>query len=154
MILATGGSGMVKSAYSAGKPALGVGPGNVPCYIHKDVDLERACTDLIISKTFDNGMICASEQAVIVDKEISGQFEEFMKKYKCYFLSADETQKVTLEAARAAATKYAKPASASVLLVGDRAKIEAGLRETNLGEIVVLDSEGRPLASRGGGGSR
>lgn len=95
LILATGGSGMVKSAYSAGKPALGVGPGNVPCYINKNVDIERACTDLIISKTFDNGMICASEQAVIVDKEISDEFEEHMKKYGCYFLNEEETEKVT-----------------------------------------------------------
>ena len=60
LILATGGAGMVKSAYSAGKPALGVGPGNVPCYIEKSANLERACTDLMLSKTFDNGMICAS----------------------------------------------------------------------------------------------
>ena len=70
LILATGGSGMVKSAYSCGKPALGVGPGNVPCYIHKSAKLRRAITDLIMSKTFDNGMICASEQSVIVDSEI------------------------------------------------------------------------------------
>lgn len=95
LILATGGSGMVRSAYSAGKPALGVGPGNVPCYINKDVDLERACTDLMLSKTFDNGMICASEQAVIVDKEISGRFEEIMTANNCYFLDAEETEKVT-----------------------------------------------------------
>jgi acetaldehyde dehydrogenase/alcohol dehydrogenase len=73
LILATGGTGMVKSAYSAGKPALGVGPGNVPCYVEKSADLDRACNDLIISKTFDNGMICASEQAVIVDREISAR---------------------------------------------------------------------------------
>ena len=66
----------------------------------------------------------------------------------------DETQKVTLEGARAAASKYAKPAAASVLLVGDRAKIEAGLRETNLGEIVLLDAEGKPVGAAGGGGSR
>ncbi len=95
LILATGGSGMVKSAYSAGKPALGVGPGNVPCYINKNVDVERACTDLIISKTFDNGMICASEQAVIVDKEISKEFEGYMKKYGCYFLNEEETELVS-----------------------------------------------------------
>ena len=94
LILATGGSGMVRSAYSAGKPALGVGPGNVPCYINKNVDVERACNDLILSKTFDNGMICASEQAVIVDREISVQFEETMKKYSCYFLNDEETDKV------------------------------------------------------------
>ena len=95
LILATGGSGMVRSAYSAGKPALGVGPGNVPCYIKKNVDLERACTDLMLSKTFDNGMICASEQAVIVDEAIQQQFETYMKKNRCYFLNEEETQKVS-----------------------------------------------------------
>lgn len=95
LILATGGSGMVQAAYSAGKPALGVGPGNVPCYIEKTADLEQACTDLMMSKTFDNGMICASEQAVIVDKEISGAFEKYMKSYNCHFLSEDEIKKVT-----------------------------------------------------------
>ncbi len=95
LILATGGSGMVRAAYSAGKPALGVGPGNVPCYINKNVNVNRACTDLIISKTFDNGMICASEQAVIVDQEIQEQFESFMKANNCYFLNAEETEKVS-----------------------------------------------------------
>ncbi|CZT57527.1 bifunctional acetaldehyde-CoA/alcohol dehydrogenase [Solibaculum mannosilyticum] len=95
MILATGGSGMVRSAYSAGKPALGVGPGNVPCYIEKSANLERSCTDLILSKTFDNGMICASEQAAIVDKDIAPQFEEIMTKYGCYFLNKEEIQKVS-----------------------------------------------------------
>jgi acetaldehyde dehydrogenase/alcohol dehydrogenase len=95
LILATGGSSMVKAAYSAGKPALGVGPGNVPCYINKNVNVGRACTDLILSKTFDNGMICASEQAVIVDKEISGQFEKIMTDNSCYFLRDDEIEKVS-----------------------------------------------------------
>lgn len=95
LILATGGSGMVRSAYSAGKPALGVGPGNVPCYIDKTADVERACTDLMLSKTFDNGMICASEQAVIVDKEIQQKFEAYMKKNACYFLNEEETKKVS-----------------------------------------------------------
>lgn len=90
LILATGGAGMVHAAYSTGKPALGVGPGNVPCYIEKTANVKRAVTDLILSKTFDNGMICASEQAVIVDREISKDFETFMKENKCYFLSKDE----------------------------------------------------------------
>ena len=90
LILATGGAGMVKSAYSCGKPALGVGPGNAPCYIHSSANLKRACTDLMLSKTFDNGMICASEQAVIVDKEISKDFESFMKENNCYFLNKKE----------------------------------------------------------------
>lgn len=95
LILATGGSGMVKAAYSAGKPALGVGPGNVPCYIDKTAKLKRACTDLMISKTFDNGMICASEQAVIVDAEIQPAFEEFMKENNCYFLNEKEIQQLS-----------------------------------------------------------
>ena len=95
LVLATGGAGMVKSAYSTGKPALGVGPGNVPCYIEKTANLERACTDLMLSKTFDNGMICASEQAVIVDEEIAAPFEKFMKENNCYFLTGDEIDKVS-----------------------------------------------------------
>ena len=95
LILATGGSGMVKSAYSAGKPALGVGPGNVPCYINKSANLGRACTDLIMSKTFDNGMICASEQAVIVDREISEQFEKIMSDNGCCFLNDKEIRLVS-----------------------------------------------------------
>jgi len=95
LILATGGAGMVRSAYSAGKPALGVGPGNVPCYINRNVNIARACTDLMISKTFDNGMICASEQAAIVDKAIAPEFEEYMKANNCYFLNDEETEKLT-----------------------------------------------------------
>ena len=95
LILATGGSGMVRSAYSCGKPALGVGPGNAPCYIETSANVKRACTDLMMSKTFDNGMICASEQAVIVDKVISNLFESYMKENSCYFLNEDEIKKVS-----------------------------------------------------------
>jgi acetaldehyde dehydrogenase/alcohol dehydrogenase len=95
LILATGGTGMVKSAYTSGKPALGVGPGNVPCYIEKSANLKRACNDLILSKTFDNGMICASEQAVIVDKEISADFEKIMTDNGCYFLNKEEITKLS-----------------------------------------------------------
>ncbi len=95
LILATGGSGMVKSAYSCGKPALGVGPGNAPCYIETSANVKRACTDLMMSKTFDNGMICASEQAVIVDKVIQEIFEKYMKENNCYFLNKDEIAKVS-----------------------------------------------------------
>lgn len=94
MILATGGAGMVHSAYSTGKPALGVGPGNVPCYIEKTAKLRRAVTDLIMSKTFDNGMICASEQAVIIDKEVSTEAIKLMKENGCYFLNPEEIAKV------------------------------------------------------------
>lgn len=94
LILATGGSGMVKSAYSSGKPALGVGPGNVPCYIEKTAYIKRAVNDLILSKTFDNGMICASEQAVIIDEPIYEKVKQEMIAQNCYFLNATEKVKV------------------------------------------------------------
>lgn len=94
LILATGGAGMVKAAYSSGKPALGVGPGNVPCYIEKTANIKRAVNDLILSKTFDNGMICASEQAVIIDKEIYEQVKKEMIENHCYFLNEEEKKKV------------------------------------------------------------
>lgn len=94
LILATGGAGMVKAAYSSGKPALGVGPGNVPCYIEKTANIKRAVNDLILSKTFDNGMICASEQAVIIDKEIYEQVKKEMMENRCYFLNEEEKKKV------------------------------------------------------------
>ncbi|MEH7376295.1 bifunctional acetaldehyde-CoA/alcohol dehydrogenase [Neobacillus drentensis] len=94
LILATGGAGMVKSAYSSGKPALGVGPGNVPCYIEKTANLYQAVNDLILSKTFDNGMICASEQAVIIDKEVYDVVKQEMIANNCYFLNEEEKAKV------------------------------------------------------------
>jgi acetaldehyde dehydrogenase / alcohol dehydrogenase len=94
LILATGGPGMVKSAYSSGKPALGVGAGNVPCYIEKSAKIKRAVNDLILSKTFDNGMICASEQAVIIDKEIYNEVKKELISNKCYFLNDAEKKKV------------------------------------------------------------
>ncbi|MFS8650378.1 MAG: bifunctional acetaldehyde-CoA/alcohol dehydrogenase [Caldibacillus sp.] len=94
LILATGGSGMVKSAYMSGKPALGVGPGNVPCYIEKSANIKRAVNDLILSKTFDNGMICASEQAIIVDEEIYDEVKKELIRNDCYFLTKEEKEKV------------------------------------------------------------
>ncbi|WP_166242690.1 bifunctional acetaldehyde-CoA/alcohol dehydrogenase [Paenibacillus turpanensis] len=95
LILATGGSSMVKAAYSTGKPALGVGPGNVPCLIDKTADLQQSVTDLILSKSFDNGMICASEQAVIIEKAIYEQTKKLMTDSGCYFLTAEETEAVS-----------------------------------------------------------
>ena len=94
LILATGGTGMVKAAYSCGKPALGVGPGNVPCYIDKTAKLKTSVNDVVLSKSFDNGMICASEQAVLVDKDIYEEFEDLMKQAGCYFVSPEEKQKL------------------------------------------------------------
>ncbi len=94
LILATGGTGMVKTAYSCGKPALGVGPGNVPCLIDKTAKLKTSVNDLVMSKSFDNGMICASEQSVIVEREIHDEFEKLMKEAGCYFLSEEETNRL------------------------------------------------------------
>ncbi|WP_405153188.1 bifunctional acetaldehyde-CoA/alcohol dehydrogenase [Paenibacillus sp. FSL K6-0108] len=101
LILATGGSGMVRAAYSCGKPALGVGPGNVPCFIEKSADINQAVTDLILSKSFDNGMICASEQAVIIEEPIFDQVKKKMIANGCYFVNKDEAAKLTAGAINA-----------------------------------------------------
>ncbi|WDH97408.1 bifunctional acetaldehyde-CoA/alcohol dehydrogenase [Paenibacillus urinalis] len=95
LILATGGGAMVKAAYSCGKPALGVGPGNVPCFIEKTANLNQAVTDLILSKSFDNGMICASEQAVIVEEPVYDEVKKRMVADGCYFVTKDEAAKLT-----------------------------------------------------------
>jgi acetaldehyde dehydrogenase / alcohol dehydrogenase len=92
LILATGGPNLVKAAYSSGKPALGVGAGNVPCYIEKSANIKRAVNDIILSKTFDNGMICASEQALIIDHEIYDEVKRELIENNCYFLNNEEKQ--------------------------------------------------------------
>ena len=94
LVLATGGSGMVKSAYSTGKPALGVGPGNVPTYIEKTAHIKRAFNDIIGSKTFDNGMICASEQVMVVDKEVYTDVVKEFKLHQTYFVNKNELQQL------------------------------------------------------------
>ena len=92
-ILATGGPGMVKAAYSSGKPAIGVGPGNGPSYIEESANIDRAVYDIVLSKTFDNGMVCASENSVVVDDAIYDRVKEEFKKWNCYFLNKDEIKK-------------------------------------------------------------
>lgn len=94
IILATGGPGMVKAAYSSGKPALGVGAGNTPAIIDDTADIILAVNSIIHSKTFDNGMICASEQSVIVLDKVYKQVKKEFADRGCYFLNADETEKV------------------------------------------------------------
>ncbi|MFF4408879.1 bifunctional acetaldehyde-CoA/alcohol dehydrogenase [Streptomyces sp. NPDC001404] len=96
LILATGGNSMVKAAYSAGKPAIGVGAGNVPAYVHRSADLRRAVNDLVLSKSFDNGMICASEQAVILDTEIYDKALAEFRTLHAHVATAEE--KLKLEA--------------------------------------------------------
>ncbi|HBI3733766.1 TPA: bifunctional acetaldehyde-CoA/alcohol dehydrogenase [Enterococcus faecalis] len=139
IVLATGGAGMVKSAYSTGKPALGVGPGNVPAYIEKTAKVKRAINDLIVSKSFDNGMICASEQAVIVDKEIYASVKAEFEAHNVYFVKPNELQK--LEDAVMNEGKYAvNPA-----IVGNSAeKIAelAGISVPKGTKILVAELEG------------
>ena len=94
IILATGGPGMVKAAYSSGKPAIGVGAGNTPAIIDDTADILLAVSSIIHSKTFDNGMICASEQSVIVLDKIYDQVKNEFTNRGCYFLSEEETEKV------------------------------------------------------------
>ena len=94
IILVIGGPGIVKAAYSSGKPALGVGSGNTPAIIDDTADILQAVNSIILSKTFDNGMICASEQSVIVLDSIYDQVKREFAKRGCYFLTPDETEKV------------------------------------------------------------
>ena len=94
LILATGGPGMVKSAYSSGKPALGVGAGNTPAIVDDTANIVLAASSILHSKTFDNGMICASEQSVIVLEKVYDKFKKEIQARGAYFLNADETKKV------------------------------------------------------------
>ncbi len=91
-ILATGGNAMVKAAYSCGKPALGVGAGNVPAYIETTADIKQAVSDVALSKAFDHGMICASEQAVIVDQEIYEDVKEEFRHYNVHYVNKKEKE--------------------------------------------------------------
>lgn len=94
LILATGGGGMVKAAYSSGKPALGVGPGNVPVYLEKTANIPMAINDILLSKTFDNGTICASEQSLVVDREIADEVLARFAAQGAYILNPDEVKRV------------------------------------------------------------
>ncbi len=94
LILATGGSGMVKAAYSSGTPAIGVGPGNCPAFVEKSADLKQAINDIVMGKTFDNGTICSSEQSIILNEEIAEEGKELLKEHHAYILNEEETKKV------------------------------------------------------------
>ena len=141
IVLATGGAAMVKSAYSTGKPALGVGPGNVPSYIEKTANIKRAVNDLLVSKTFDSGMICASEQAVIVDKEIYEDVKKEFQAHQVYFVKKNELRQ--LEAVVMNEGKYA----VNPKIVGFSAKAIADLSGIGVPEgtkmlIAELDGVG------------
>ena len=94
VILATGGMGIVRAAYSSGKPAFGVGPGNVPVFIDRSADVKKAVADVVFGKTFDNGTICSSEQAIVAEETIRDQVAEELKRNGAYFLTEDEIQRL------------------------------------------------------------
>ena len=94
VILATGGKGLVRAAYSAGKPAYGVGPGNAPAYIERSADVPKAVRDIVTGKTFDNGVLCSSENSVVVDEAIAGEVTRELQTQGAYFLSEAERDAV------------------------------------------------------------
>jgi acetaldehyde dehydrogenase / alcohol dehydrogenase len=139
LILATGGPNLVKAAYSSGKPALGVGAGNVPCYIEKSANIKRAVNDIILSKTFDNGMICASEQALIIDHEIYDEVKRELIENNCYFLNNEEKQIIEK------AVIDEKSASLNPLIVGLPAYMIAKMAGVNVPintKILIADLKG------------
>src|SRR5687768_17735921 len=90
VILATGGMGLVRAAYSAGKPAYGVGPGNAPCYIERSADLVKAASDVLIGKSFDNGVLCSSPNSVVVDESVAEETRREFQAFGAYFLNDAE----------------------------------------------------------------
>ena len=147
-VLATGGPGMVKAAYSTGKPALGVGAGNVPSYIAADAKVKRAVNDIIVSKTFDNGMICASEQAAIVDAAIYDEVKAEFEAHQCVIISkkADiaKLEKVVLNETRTAVNGAIVGHSAMEIAEKAGLKVPAGTKML-LAEIPDATME-HPLA--------
>jgi acetaldehyde dehydrogenase (acetylating) len=95
VILATGGMGLVRAAYSSGKPAYGVGPGNAPCYVESSADVRKAATDIVVGKTFDNGLLCSSPNSIVVDAAIAEELKRELVKEGAYFLNAAEIDAVT-----------------------------------------------------------
>ena len=124
LILATGGHGLVKAAYSVGKPAFGVGPGNVPAYVESSADIPRAIQDIFAGKCFDNGTLCSSEQAIITDASIKDQVVEEVKRKGGYFLNAQEIESLGQVAVTANHTVnpkiVGKPAATIAALAGIR----------------------------------
>jgi len=148
LILATGGGAMVKAAYSSGNPAIGVGPGNGPAYIEKSADIPLAVKRIIESKTFDNGVICASEQSIIVEHEIEKRVLEELKRQACYLLSEDEKERIdgvlmtpnfTMNPATVGKTAAEVAGMAGIQVAKDTALLIG--RETQVGRKIPLSRE-------------
>ena len=143
LILATGGPGMVKAAYSSGKPAIGVGAGNVPVVIDDTADVKRAVASILMSKTFDNGVVCASEQAVIVMDEVYDEVKERFASHKGHVLSkadADKVRKVLLIDGNLNAKIVGQPATAIAEMAGVKVPADTKiLVGEGLGEVSYDD---------------
>lgn len=138
VILATGGSDMVRAAYSSGKPAYGVGPGNVPAYIERTADVAKAVERIVVSKTFDNGTICSSEQAIIVDECIRAQVEEELRKNGGYFLNPEQIEAVSRVVISPSGAVYSKVVGQSASRVADM----AGIKVPHGTRLLVAELEG------------
>lgn len=123
LILATGGTSMVKAAYSSGTPALGVGPGNVPAFIERSADVKKAISKILASKTFDNGTVCASEQAIVVERCIADEVKNELEKQGGYFLTGEEIDKVVSIMQRPSGGMNPKIVGQSAKFIADMAGI-------------------------------
>lgn len=148
LILATGGGALVRTAYSSGKPAYGVGPGNVPCYIEKTADIQKAVKRIADSKTFDNGTICATEQALVVDRNIREMVIREFKKHGAYFLNDEEKRKLEIVVSPSPGKLNPKIVGRHALVIAKMAQIEVPedtriliAEETKVGKDVPLSIE-------------
>lgn len=124
VILATGGAGLVKAAYSSGKPAFGVGPGNVPAYVDRSANIAKAVKDVLTGKTFDNGTVCASEQSLIVDAPAETQVVAELKRLNAFFLTEEETRKLEAVAIQQSGNLNPQIVGKSALWIAEKAGIE------------------------------
>ena len=153
-ILATGGNAMVTAAYSCGKPAMGVGAGNVPAYMNASCNILQAVNDIVISKSFDNGMICASEQGVIIDEKIYDEAIEQFKRFKVHFLKPEEKKKLSkfmfgcIENGKGVENARLNPdvAGKSVQWIGEQAGIKVPKDATILGVFCKNVGPSEPLS--------
>jgi acetaldehyde dehydrogenase (acetylating) len=141
VILATGGLGLVRAAYSAGKPAYGVGPGNAPCYVERSADLAKAAADIVTGKSFDNGLLCSSPNSAVVDREVADALKREMQKQGAHFLSTDEARK--LEAALVTPQRLPNPKFVGRTAVHIAAQVGIEVPDTTRILVVELSGVGR-----------
>ncbi|MDI2091499.1 bifunctional acetaldehyde-CoA/alcohol dehydrogenase [Commensalibacter oyaizuii] len=145
-ILATGGPGMVKAAYSSGKPAIGVGAGNTPVVIDDSADLKRTVSSILLSKTFDNGMICASEQAIVVVASVYEEVKQLLKEYGAHILNTNETKAVRSIILNEKGSLNAEIVGQSAFKIAELAKIKVPVKAKILVGEVTKAEHSEPFA--------